>query len=229
MTSSTFAPTVPDRRQGLVTLGLIAMVGVVDQTTKWWAWRNASTAVINPGGTWLIGRPVSGLLSGPVSGPILDLLDAGLLTLAWFILVSRPRRAPVLVSGALMIGGWSSNLLDRLGMHTVTAPGSARGAVDFIRLGPPYWNLADVVIVGATVLSLLAACTRGRRGVRTATAARRSTALLRARTRGSRRRWVAVVGAVVVVVLGVPATVRAGRADGVHSSQQSSAATTSHV
>jgi len=36
------------------------------------------------------------------------------------------------VPGALVIGGWSSNLLDRLGMHYWTAPGSVRGAVDFI-------------------------------------------------------------------------------------------------
>jgi lipoprotein signal peptidase len=223
------AATGPNRRQGPVTFGLIATVCVVDQTTKWWAWRNASTAVINPGGTWLIGRPVSGLLSGSVSGPILDLLNVGLLTLAAFILVSRPRRPLSLVARALMIAGWSSNLLDRLGMHAVTAPGSVRGAVDFIPLGPPYWNVADLVIVGATVLSLVAACTRGRRRVHAATVVHPSSPVSRPGTRAPGRPWVAVVGAVVAVVLSVPAAVQAGSADGVYPSRSPSVVTTSHV
>ena len=241
MTRSTFArrpvPTAacvgaaagPGRRQGLVTFGLIATVQVVDQATKWWAWRNASRAIVNAGGTWLIGRPVSGLFSGPVSGPILDLLNVGLLTLAGFILVSRPRRALFLVSGALMIAGWSSNLLDRLGMHTVTAPGSVRGAVDFIPLGPPYWNLADFVIVAATVLFVVAACTRRRGTVRAASGVRPLPHVPRARAWDHRRPWVAAVGAVVAVVLCVPTAVQAGSADGVYSSRPSPAAITAHV
>jgi lipoprotein signal peptidase len=61
----------------------------------------------------------------------------------------------VLLSGALVIAGLGSNLLDRLGMHAVTAPGSVRGAVDFIHVGRPCLNLADFVIVGATALLLL--------------------------------------------------------------------------
>jgi lipoprotein signal peptidase len=223
------AATGPERRQGLVTSVLIATVSVVDQTTKWWAWRNASTAIINSGGTWIIGQPVSGLLSGPVSGPILDLLNVGLLTFAGFILVSRPRSALFLVTGALMIAGWSSNLLDRLGMHAVTAPGSVRGAVDFISLGPPYWNVADFVIVAATVLFLVAAGTGGHRRVVAATTGRPRSSLPRARTWGPRRSWAAVVGATVAVVLSVPAAVHAGSADGMYSSRPSSAATTSHV
>jgi lipoprotein signal peptidase len=241
MTRSTFVPTPaaraarddavtgPDRRQGLVALGLMVTVIVVDQTTKWWAWRNASRAIINPGGTWLIGRPVSGLFSGPVSGPLIDLLDVGLLTLAGFVLVSRPRRGLFLVSGALMIAGWSSNLLDRLGMHTVTAPDSVRGAVDFIPLGPPYCNVADFVIVGATALLLVAACTRGRRGSRAATAMRPPTRKPRPRTWGPRQMGVAAVGIVVAVVLSLPAAVQAGSDDGVNSSRQASAAPSSRV
>jgi lipoprotein signal peptidase len=171
------AATGPEHRQGLIALGLLVTVVVLDQTTKWWGWRNAPEAFINAGGTWLIGRPVSGWFSGPVSGPLLDLLDVGLLMLAGSILVRRPRRALVLVSGALIIGGWSSNLLDRLGLHTVTAPGSARGAVDFIRLGPPLWNVADFVIFGATTVYLVAVCVR----VRRAAASRPVTSVLRSR------------------------------------------------
>jgi lipoprotein signal peptidase len=130
---------------------------------------------INSGGTWLIGRPVSGWFSGPVSGPLLDHLDVGLLGLAAVILMRRRRRARVLVAGALMIGGWGSNLLDRLGMHSVTAPGSARGAVDFIPLGPPHWNVADFVIFGATVLFLVAVCARDGRSSHRAAAVRPAT------------------------------------------------------
>jgi lipoprotein signal peptidase len=241
MTRPTFAPTPrstaarddavtgPDHRQGFVTLGLMATVILVDQTTKWWAWRNASRAIINPGGTWLIGRPVSGLFAGPVSGPLIDLLDVGLLTLAGFILVSRPRRVLFRLSGALMIAGWSSNLLDRLGMHTVTAPGSVRGAVDFIPLGPPYWNVADFVIVGATALSLVAACTRGRCRGRAATAMHPPMWIRRPWSWGPRRTWVAAVGTVVAVVLSVPAAVQAGSDDGVNSPRQVSAAPMSRV
>jgi lipoprotein signal peptidase len=223
------ATTAKQRRQGLVTFRLIALVSVVDQATKWWAWRSAFPAIINSGGTWIVGQPVSGLLSGPVSGPTLDLLNVGLLSLAGFILVSRPRGTLFLVSGALMIAGWSSNLLDRLGMHAVTAPGSVRGAVDFIPLGPPYWNVADFVIIAATVLLVVAAARSGHRRVLAATGARASSPQPRARTRAPRRPWVAVVGASVAVVLSVPAAVHAGSADGLHSSRPPSATTTSHV
>jgi hypothetical protein len=48
-------------------------------------------------------------------------------------------------------------------MHYWTAPGSVRGAVDFIAMAGTHWNLADFVIIGATPLFLLAAaCLAGR-------------------------------------------------------------------
>jgi MYXO-CTERM domain-containing protein len=169
------AATGPGRRQGVMALGLLVAVVLLDQTTKWWGWRYAPDTFINSGGTWLIGRPVSGWFSGPVSGPLLDHLNVGLLGLAAVVLMRRRRRARVLVAGALMIGGWGSNLLDRLGMHSVTAPGSARGAVDFIPLGPPHWNVADFVIFGATVLFLVAVCARDGRSSHRAPAVRPAT------------------------------------------------------
>jgi lipoprotein signal peptidase len=185
----------PGRRQGLITLALLATVVVLDQTTKWWGWRHAPEAFVNAGGTWIIGGPLSASFAGPVSGPLLDLLDVGLLSLAGFVLVCRPRRTPVLVAGALMIAGWSSNLLDRLGMHTVTAPGSVRGAVDFIHLGLPYWNLADFVILGATALALVTVCAR--RGRATA-ASRPVTPLSPPRPWGPRRTRLAAVAVVAL-------------------------------
>ncbi len=45
--------TRPGRR--LLVLGLLAAVVVLDQATKWWAWRHVSGAEINPGGDWLVG------------------------------------------------------------------------------------------------------------------------------------------------------------------------------
>ena len=157
---------------------------LLDQATKWWGWRHSPYAFINSGGTWIIGRPVSAWFSGPVSGPLLDRLDVGLLTLAGIGLVRRRRRAPVLAAGALMLGGWSSNLLDRLGMHTVTAPGSVRGAVDFIPLGRPYCNVADFVIIGATALFLAAMCAPGTRSGRGAAASRHMTPMTWGRAAG---------------------------------------------
>jgi hypothetical protein len=40
-------------------------------------------------------------------------------------------------------------------MHYWTAPGSMRGAVDFIHLGSHYYNVADFFIIGATPLFFL--------------------------------------------------------------------------
>jgi lipoprotein signal peptidase len=219
------AATGPEHRQGLIALGLLVTVVVLDQTTKWWGWRHAPEAFINAGGTWLIGRPVNGWFSGPVSGPLLDLLDVGLLALAGSMLVRRPRRALGLVSGALFIGGWSSNLLDRLGMHTVTAPGSVRGAVDFIRLGPPLWNVADFVIIGTTAVFLVAACVRGRGAAASPPAA----AVPRSRPRDPLRTCVAAVGFVIAVVLSLPAAIGAESDVGVECSRRAAAVAGAHA
>jgi lipoprotein signal peptidase len=149
--------------QAQTVLGLMIAVAILDQTTKYWGWRHVPRAVINPGSTWLIGAPLSGLYSGAMTGPIMDLVSCGLLGLAVVALLRRRRSAVVLVSGALVIGGWSSNLLDRLGMHLVNAPGSARGPIDFIGIGGHFYNIADVVILGSTVAFLAACRTRSRR------------------------------------------------------------------
>ena len=63
-----------------------------------------------------------------------------------------------------MTGGWVSNLLDRLGIHHWTAPGSVRGVVDFMHIGAHYYNVADFFIIGCTPLFLLAAGLPGRAG-----------------------------------------------------------------
>jgi lipoprotein signal peptidase len=204
--------------QRTIVVGVLAAVVVLDQATKWWAWRNASGAIINAASTWPIGRPVSSWFAGPVTGAILDLLSVGLLSLAGHLLVRRRRRGVVLVAGALMIGGWSSNLLDRLGLHGATAPGSVRGAIDFIHLGPPYWNLADFVIIGAAALFLVAAFARGGRRALGAAPTGHTPPVTGRRPRAQS----AAAGLVLAVVVGGAAVHGAVHDDGVYSSPRAS-------
>jgi len=143
-------------RQRLTVLTLLAAVIMVDQAAKWWAWRHVPGVCINPGGDFLTGPTIGRWYANPVAGALLDLVGFALVSVAAVVLARRPRRVAVTVCGSLMVGGWASNLLDRLGMHYWTAPGSTRGAVDFIGVGSGCWNLADFSILGATPLFLLA-------------------------------------------------------------------------
>ena len=150
----------------MLVLVLLAMVVVLDQAAKWWAWRYVSGTTINSGGDILVGPVIGTWYNGRVTGALLDLLDFGLLSIAISVLARWRAPAVVVVPGALMIGGWGSNLLDRLGMHYWTAPGSARGAVDFIHIGASYYNIADFFIIGCTPLLLLAAGYQAMRAAR---------------------------------------------------------------
>jgi lipoprotein signal peptidase len=189
-------------------LAVLAVVIVLDQATKWWAWRHVPDTTINSGGDALVGATVSRWYADPVRGALLDLLGFGLLSAAVWVLVRRRRPARVLVTGALMIGGWSSNLLDRLGMHYWTAPGSVRGAVDFIHLGQCYYNFADFFIVGATAAFLLGILFLGRRAETTpATIGSLAPTLhQRPRARAVMRTSAFAGAAGLVVVVGLGAT-----------------------
>jgi lipoprotein signal peptidase len=134
---------------------VLLLVVAADQATKWWAWREAGRVFVNFGGDLLVGPTVDGWYAAPVTGAVLDLLGAGVLAIA--VLTQMRRRNPVVLraSAALAIGGWVSNLLDRLGMHRLTAPGSVRGAIDFVPIGEYWFNIADFFIVGATLVFLL--------------------------------------------------------------------------
>jgi lipoprotein signal peptidase len=155
------------RRQRVTVLAVLAAVVVVDQAAKWWAWRHVPGAKINAGGDLLTGPRVGRWYAEPVPGALLDLLDCGLLSIAVAIQLHPRRLAAVTMCGSLMVGGWASNLLDRLGLHYLTAPGSIRGVVDFIQAGGHTYNLADFFILGATPLFLLAAAyLAGRTGKR---------------------------------------------------------------
>jgi lipoprotein signal peptidase len=188
----------------VVVLALLVMVVVLDQAAKWWAWRHLSWTRINSGGDVLAGRTIGAWYAGPVTGALLDLLDCGLVSIAAWVLARSRAPAAVSVPGALMTGGWASNLLDRLGIHYWTAPGSVRGVVDFIHLGGHYYNVADFFIIGCTSLFLLAAGYQGvraRRSAATKRVPRRARRAARARVR-VRITALAGAGLTLIVALG---------------------------
>jgi lipoprotein signal peptidase len=118
--------------QRLIVLAPLAGIIILDQTTKWWAWRHLSTVFVNHGADVSVGATVSAWYADPVQSLLLDLVDFGLLSIAASGRWHRRHSLAVLISVCMMIGGWSSNLLDRLVIHYFTAPGAGRGAVDFI-------------------------------------------------------------------------------------------------
>jgi lipoprotein signal peptidase len=152
---------------GRVLLALFAVVLVSDQVTKWLAWRHVSGALINEGGFIALRPGVRAWFAAPTAGALADLVGILLVLGGLACLIRRPRRTPTLLGGGLVAAGWSSNLLDRLGLHQWSAPGSVRGVVDFVpSVGLSRANLADVwIAVGVLVLCAEAA----RRLARTAT------------------------------------------------------------
>jgi lipoprotein signal peptidase len=117
-----------------------------DQAAKWWAWRHVDGVFVNTGGYILLGR-ARWWFADPVIGAVADVVGSALVAVSvcWLL---RPRSWPARLGGALAAAGWASNILDRLGVHRWTAPGSARGVVDFIPGGGPgRHNVADLWIV----------------------------------------------------------------------------------
>ncbi|MGW4525371.1 signal peptidase II [Amycolatopsis sp. NPDC004378] len=134
----------------------LLLVVVADQVTKWWAWREVPRTHINFGGNPLVGPVVDAWYADPVTGAVLDLAGSVTLTAAVLLLLRRGHPVFLRAPAALAIGGWTSNLLDRLGLHHLTAPGSVRGAIDFVPVGRYSFNVADFFIVGATLAFALA-------------------------------------------------------------------------
>jgi lipoprotein signal peptidase len=182
-------------------LALLTGVVLTDQAAKWWAWRHSSWAAINPGGDLLIGPRIGAWYASPVAGALLDLLDFGLLSIAVAVVARCRTTAAVTVPATLMIGGWCSNLLDRLGVHYWTAPGSVRGVVDFLHIGGQLYNVADLCIIGGTPLFLLAVGYLGARAAWRSGALGKSPAHAHGRAR-SRVPVLVGAGLVLAVVLG---------------------------
>jgi lipoprotein signal peptidase len=158
-------PGLPSSRQRRYFVWIFVVVAVADQVTKWWAWRNVASVWVNSGGDVFTSSRIGSIFNDPAAGAVIDVFGATLLACSAYLLLSRRRRTGVLIGGSLVIAGWSSNVLDRLGTHHWTAPGSVRGAVDFIvvRVGavfgsPELWNMnvADIGI-GAGAFTLLGA------------------------------------------------------------------------
>jgi len=139
-------------RRGWLLLAVVSAVGALDQASKAWAWRELPLVHINSGGGLLFGDRAGTVYRDGRLGTAIDLAGVALVALVAAVLLRfRWPRLPFL-GAALVLGGWASNLADRLGLHNVTAPGSARGVVDFLRWGGRLWNVADVVMIAGVLL-----------------------------------------------------------------------------
>jgi MYXO-CTERM domain-containing protein len=151
-------------RPWLLLVAIFLLVLGTDQATKWVAWRHFDRTVINDGGYILLGSARS-WFAEPVPGAVANLVGILLIVLGLAVLLRRPRRPAVLVGCALVAAGWTSNVLDRVGLHEWSAPGSGRGVVDFIPSGgTSKGNVADVWILVGLILIGLALLRRRRRG-----------------------------------------------------------------
>jgi lipoprotein signal peptidase len=142
------------QRWWLVTV--LLSVGAADQVTKAWAWRNLPMAHINSGAGLLFGPAFTDWWRDGARGLVVDLVGTALLLATAAVLVRRHRRTLNFLAIALILSGWASNLADRLALHTLTAPGSARGVVDFLRWDGRLWNVADLAIIAGVLLGIAA-------------------------------------------------------------------------
>ncbi|MDT4893180.1 MAG: signal peptidase [Pseudonocardiales bacterium] len=141
-------------RQWIALLLVFVAVIATDQATKWFAWRHLDAAMVNDGGQFWLGHTVRSWFADPTRGAVANVLGT-LLIVAGVAWLMRCRRAmPVLVGAGLVAAGWTSNLLDRFGLHRWTAPGGGRGVVDFIPTGGvSRSNIADLwIALGVAVL-----------------------------------------------------------------------------
>jgi lipoprotein signal peptidase len=142
--------------QRFLAFATMAGIAVLDQGLKWWAWRNVAGVHVDYGGGALASPAVGAVYKHPVTGALLDLLDSGFVITVGWLLVRHRRSVLLLISSSMLIGGWGSDLLDRLVMHYWTAPGSVRGVVDFIPIGNRVYNLADLFIIAGTPFFIIA-------------------------------------------------------------------------
>jgi lipoprotein signal peptidase len=143
--------------QARIVFGVLALVVCVDQGFKAWAWQHLPDTHINSGADMLVSSVVGSWYRDPLLGAVLDVVGALVLTLVGLLLVRRGRSTPVLLGAAITLAGWASYLADRLGMHHLTAPGSVRGAVDFVKWQGRTWNMADLAIGCGSALLMVCA------------------------------------------------------------------------
>ena len=192
-------------RQRLLLGVLVVAVVVADQGSKWWAWRHSGTATINSGGDELVGDVVGSWFRSRIGGGALDIVDAAALAslVAWILRRRRP--VSVFLSAGMVLAGLISNLSDRLVLHYWTAPGSIRGAVDFLRIGRgAVYNGADIVVVLGAIGLVGSVCWyRHGRGERERLDAAMATDTFGPGSIGSGWRLLFLVGVAVLAVYGV--------------------------
>jgi lipoprotein signal peptidase len=151
-------------RRAWLLIGVFAVVIVTDQVSKWWAWRHVDGALINDGGYILLGPVIRSWFAAPVSGAVANVVGLVVVTVAVSWLLGRGRSRLVLIGGGFIAAGLLSNILDRLGLRAWTAPGTARGVIDFIPSGgPSRSNVADVwIVLGVIVLVSVLVARRAR-------------------------------------------------------------------
>lgn len=153
-----------------ITAAIIVAIVCVDQACKAWAWRHAAEVHIDSGGGVLLPGTASWFRNTTV-GVVVDIGDVFLLTAAILTVPKRCKSRAVLVSASLVLGGWTSDLSDRLALHRWTAPGSSRGVVDFLIVAGRSWNVADfVIIIGVLCLSTSLLVARLRTSAKTSVA-----------------------------------------------------------
>lgn len=148
--------TTPVRRLPLA-LGIAALVLVLDQATKFWA-VHALTGrepvpvlgdflqlrlLYNAGAAFSMGEGATWVFT--------IIAAAAVVVLLWY--VTRPHPKGMVISLALLLGGATTHLGDRL----FRAPGFARGhVVDFIDYNGWFvGNVADIALTGGAVLLLI--------------------------------------------------------------------------
>lgn len=219
MTTSTTVPrrpsppprtAAPRRTHGRAVLAVLAAVVLVDQAVKAWAWRCLADVHINSGGNAYSGAGLRDALSRPVSGAVLDVVDATVLAAVTLLFVRVARSRAVALTGGAVLSGWISNMGDRLGLHFLTAPGSVRGVVDFVPFDGHYWNLADFVILGGSA-AFVAALARS--ALRRAVVPARVPAPRRRPGWSGRRAWLLAAGLGAVVLLAAVGVTSGGTLD----------------
>jgi hypothetical protein len=93
-------------------------------------------------------------------------------------------------------------------MHYVTAPDSVRGAIDFIHIGPDYYNVADFFIIAGTIAFLLSS---GYQWIDRRLLSARGKALTTPHGPRARTRLLAVAGGIgIIAVVALGATHHGG-------------------
>jgi signal peptidase II len=148
--------TTPVRRLPLA-LSVAAVVLVLDQVTKFWAQRSLAgrepvpvlgeflrfRLLYNPGAAFSIGEGSTWIFTIAAAVAVVWLL--------WYVAQPQPKGRAVVF--ALLLGGATTHLLDRL----FRAPGFARGhVVDFIDYNGWFvGNVADIALVGGVAALLV--------------------------------------------------------------------------